>query len=132
MARLDQFDTVTRSNAGVEMELKDLRTGRGSGAFITLLGKDSAEFRAILDERSRAYADRGAAGLPLELDADEREQASREMLARCTKGWRGLERADGTELVYSHSAAIDLYATYPAIREQVNVFIADRANFVRA
>lgn len=128
---LKAFDTVTRANAGVEMELKDLRTGKGSGAFITLLGMDSEMFREIREERSRAMADRAAAGESVQISDAERTDLLCDTLARCTLGWRELDGEDGQPMPpYSYSVANSLYKKYPAIREQVNVFIAERANFV--
>ena len=39
-----KFSTKTKVNAGVEFELEDLRTGEGSGAFVTVVGTDSDTF----------------------------------------------------------------------------------------
>lgn len=129
--KLDQFDTKTRANKGVEMELNDIRTGKPAGAFITLLGKDSDEFRAVKDERSRMIAERVSTGDRTEFTLEEGDVMACEMLARCTVAWRELENKDG-QIAFSTEAAKALYLQYPAIREQANVFIADRANFVLA
>lgn len=130
---LSSFDTVTRSNAGVEMQLKDLRSGKPSGAFITVLGTDGDTFRAIREERSRMLADRAAAGESVQISDAERTDMLCDMLARCTLGWRGIDSEDGNPMPpYSYSVAYSLYKMYPAIREQVNVFVAERANFAPA
>jgi hypothetical protein len=124
MANLKQFDTKTNANAGVEIELKFIGSGAPSGAFIRVLGTDSDAFRDMQLERAREALDREAKGLP-DLTPEERDERGIKTLARCTLGWRGL---DGIE-DFSIKAAENLYREYPAIREQVNIAIANRANF---
>jgi hypothetical protein len=125
MASLKQFDTKTGANAGVEVELKFIGSGAPSGAFIRVLGTDSDVFRDMQIERAREALDREAKGLP-EWTAEERDERSVQTLARCTLGWRGLDGIDD----FSIKAAEALYRDYPAIREQVNIAIANRANFL--
>lgn len=129
--KLSRFNTTDRANAGVKMHLKDLRTGEPTVASIMLLGMDSDEFASIQDDRKRMFADRAAAGLP-DLTRIERDELNCDMLARCTKRWDDLDADDDTPLAFSQEAARTLYKEYPAIREQVNIFIAGRANFVLA
>jgi hypothetical protein len=128
---LDSFDTITLSNKGVEFALKDLRTNKDTDAFITVIGRDSDEYRAIRTERTRMLADRASAGQSDEFTQAELDTLACELLGRCTKGWRGITQK-GEAIVFSEKAAMDLYAKYPAIREQVNVFIGERANFILA
>lgn len=130
--KLSSFDTKTASNAGVELQLSDIKTGKPAGVFITLLGSDSDEFLKAKDDRSRFMADRLASGVKEELTREERDELACDLLARCTTGWRNLDGEDGTPLPFSKAEAKRVYLTYPAIREQVNVFIADRSNFVQA
>ena len=110
--------------------MKRLSDGKPSGVFFTLLGKDGDEFRNILAERERMITDRAAAGQPL-LSAAERDDLNCDMFARCTRGWRGLEEG-GKAVEFNRDKAKDIYTKYPGIREQANVFISDRANFVHA
>lgn len=123
--KLAEFDTVTRANDGVEIELRRLTDGSPSGAFIKVYGIDSDVFRAIQTERAQDALAREAKRAPALTPAEVEERAIR-TLARCTIGWRGIEGIPE----FSVEAAADLYRKYPAIREQINVAIADRANFL--
>lgn len=125
----DDFETRKRSEAGVEIELLSLRTRKGSGAFITVFGMDSDVFRAAKAERARVFAEKAEAGQ--EVSAVDVEESQVELLARCTKGWRGIAR-NKAPLQFSLDAARALYRDFPAIREQINQAIGDRANFVGA
>ena len=125
MATLKQFDTRTGANAGVDVELRFIGSGAPSGAFIRVLGTDSDVFRAMQLERARESLDRETKGLP-DWTAEERDERGVQSLAACTVGWRGLDDIGEFTL----KAAADLYRKYPAIREQINVAIADRANFL--
>lgn len=132
MVSLDRFDTRTRANEGVEIELKHVKTGEPMGCFITVLGTDSDAFRRLKTDRERQALDliskKGADG---DLSAEEREEAALALLAGCTVGWRELEQG-GKPLVFSPAAAAQLYRDYPPIREQVDRAIANRANFLLA
>jgi len=125
MASLKQFDTKTGSNAGVEIELKIIGSGAPSGAFIRVHGIDSDKFRDMQLERARESLEREAKGLP-DWTPGERDERGVKTLAACTLGWRGLDDIGD----FSVKAAEALYRDYPAIREQINVAIANRANFL--
>lgn len=136
---LKRFDSVTLANKGVDMELKDLRTGQPSGAFITLLGMDSDEFKRIRSERARAAIDRASANGSRQPTDEEMDAMAVDGLAALTIGW-WFKGDDGMrvdwlmegkeQVLFSHSEAARIYRAYPAIREQVNVFIAERRNFL--
>lgn len=125
------FDTLTRSNEGAPCTLKDLKTGKPTEVVITLLGMDSERFQEIKTERSRDMAERAARGNFEPLDEDQKLALHIDTLARCTVGWSGMA-SKGEEIPFSVEKARWLYRAYPAIREQVNVFIGDRANFLPA
>jgi hypothetical protein len=133
MTNLSKFNTVERANAGVEVELKNLATGGGSGAYITLFGMDSERYAEAKEERARDLLARAAAGLTTTFTREERATFTANTLARCTKGWRGLEsEGDGKPLQFSVEEAVELYLRYPAIADQVNEEIARRANFLKS
>lgn len=131
---LARFDTKTKANAGIEIELLDARTGVGSGAFITVRGTDSDEFRAFNADRARIHLERirehGAK--TKQQSAAEADEDGAELLAACTVGWRDLDNEDGTPLAFSPAAAKALYLKYPLIREQIDRAIADRSAFLKA
>jgi hypothetical protein len=133
MTSLAKFNTTERANDGVEIELKDLVTGLGSGAYITIFGMDGEQYAEAKEERARDMLARSAAGQTTALSREERVIITSQTLARCTKGWRNLDsEEDGKPIVFSYAAAVDLYKRYPAIADQVNEEIARRANFVKA
>lgn len=129
--KLAKFDTVTNATAGIEVELYDIATGTGSGAFIRVLGTDSAVCREATAERSRRVVERIRAREGKHADADETDADDAELLAACTAGWRGLENDDGTDLVFTRAQARALYLGYPLIKEQVDRAIADRGRFIK-
>ena len=61
---------------------------------------------------------------------EEFEANSSKILAQATVGWSGLHEHD-SELVFNLGNAERLYMQYPWIREQVEEFINDRANFLK-
>lgn len=128
---LNSFDTVTRANEGAQCVLKDIRTGRPTDAVITLRGMDSEDFQRLKADRARDMAARRESGNYADLTQEEKDELAIDTLARLTLGWAGLS-SDGVPLAFSTAAAKDLYRRFPAVREQVNVFIADRANFLPA
>lgn len=133
MANLSKFNTVDRANAGVEIELKDLTTGGKSGAFITIYGMDGEQYAEAKEERARDMLARTSAGVTTTLTKEERAMFTATTLARCTKGWRGIEsEEDGKPIPFSLDAAIQLYLRYPAIQDQINEEVARRANFVKS
>jgi hypothetical protein len=127
--KLSKFNTTKRSNSGVELELTLLGSGDKSGVFITLLGRDGTVFRSIRDERSRAMTDRVQAGKG-EYTPEEQDDMVCDTLSKLTLGWRNIEDDDGSELAFTKEKAYQIYRDHPAIREQANLFLADRGNFV--
>ena len=63
------------------------------------------------------------------LDLESAETDAIAILATCTLGWKGMEE-HGEVVKFSVAKAKDIYARYPAIREQVSVFVETRANFL--
>lgn len=52
-----------------------------------------------------------------------------ELLVACTKGWKHI-KISGVVLPFSEENSRMLYTKYPWIREQVDTFVNDRANFL--
>jgi hypothetical protein len=128
---LARFDTKTRAAEGVEIELTDLRTGKGAGVFLRMMGMDADEFDDVFVQRQRQMASLMEHSGGKELSRAQMVQLTVDLLAACTLGWRGLETA-GVAFEFSAANARRLYTDYPAIREQVNTAVADRTNFLLA
>lgn len=103
----------------------------GEPAWIDLLSPDSAVARA--HERKVQDLRMGRARRPLGME--EIEELGVELLAKLTRGW-SLVGLDGAPLDVpcSEESARQLYArpSLRWLRDQVDVFVADRGNWVRA
>lgn len=122
------------SSEGVWMEVMDpktetpIRNVEGKPVRIMLAGSDSPQYRS----KQREYMNRRLKKNKMALGSAEQLDAEKiEMLAACTVGWEGFVM-NGKEWAYSTENAHVLY-TNPAlrfIREQVDDFIGERANFL--
>lgn len=135
-----KLDTVAQANHGFEASLHHPGTLADLGIFITVLGRDSTEFRRVSAEQNRKRVSKiqKAGGMQrVALTVEELEQDSLDLLSACTKSWRQVvkekEKAtltlNGQELECSTANARKLYADYPWIKEQVDMAVTDRANF---
>ena len=124
------FDTKTKANAGVEVELTSPRTFEGTGVFITVHGTDSDQFRKASAEMARRTLELSQAGGG-KVDQEQRDELQANLLAACTSGWRGLED-DGKEIPFAKAKAAQIYLSHPVIREQVDSAIANRQAFLKA
>lgn len=129
---MSQFDFASRdvtakADEGAELEVLDPANGKPVGVFITLAGADSAVHR----KATAAIANRRAkGGFRRNINLDDLQTESIEILARCTLGWSGVV-LDGKDVPLSKEAAVALYTRFPWLREQVETFISDRANYLQ-
>lgn len=121
---LSCFDSQTKAEKGVELEITHPVTRAGTGVFLTLLGADSRVYQAARDEQASRNRARGKATL----NTDETKDQTAELLAKCTIAWRGLT-AGGKEYVHSFENAKKVHLEYPYIAEQAATFIFTRENF---
>lgn len=131
---LSTLDTVSGANTGVEVELFNPATTDNLGIFVTVLGRDSKTFQKLQakQNRNRMVKMEKAGGFKIgRLSAEELETDAIELLAACTKSWRGV-KVDGVDLDCNAENAGMLYARFPWIREQIDAAINDRANFTKA
>lgn len=129
---MSQFDFASRdvtakADEGAELEVLDPANGKPVGVFITLAGADSTVHR----KATAAIANRRAkGGFRRNINLDDLQTESIEILARCTLGWSGVV-LDGKDVPLSKEAAVALYTRFPWLREQVETFISDRANYLQ-
>ena len=122
-----QYDVVTAAEDGATLTLRDPVSGEALDATITLVGSDSERYRQAQSEEQSKLLKRKQSGE--RLDAEEwREQACR-ILARATISWENVEEG-GQTLDCSEANARHIYRAYPWVREQVDAFVAQRANFL--
>lgn len=126
---LNKLDLSAQADKGADLSLEHPVTGEELGITITLLGTDSAVYRNHARELQRARIAKMAKSRNKKIDFSVTEDEEADALAVCTVGWSGVV-LNGKELEFSHDAAVDLYVSYPWIKEQVDAFIGDRANFL--
>lgn len=142
MRDLASLDVVTTSNEGFDLKLYNpAGTLEDLGIVITILGRDSTEFRKLQsaqNQRRMAKLQKSGATRSV-LSLDELEQDTIQILAACTKAWKTqdgesfkeLILVGGVELACTRENAVRLYTDYPWIKEQVEAGITDRANFIK-
>ena len=97
---------------------------------ITVLGTDSDSYRDLLKARARKrLAAQKGNNQNKPVDLDETERRGIELLASCTIGWENIMEK-GLLVPFSKSNVIQIYTRYPWIKEQVDVYMADRSNFL--
>ncbi|MFO1126374.1 MAG: hypothetical protein U1E25_14595 [Methylocystis sp.] len=136
MFDLASLDTTPAAEAGAEMKVLHPTSGAvlsqedGQPIVITLVGEDSERFRrasrASLDRRLK----RQSAGVSAPPSAEELENNAIETLVACTIGWSGIA-LDGKTLDCTPENARMIYKRLRWLREQVDAFINDRANFLK-
>ena len=122
---LATLDTAKVAEEGAELRVAHPTTGEDLGITITLIGTDSKTFRDI----SKIRATMALKKKTREIDLDQNEQDSIELLARCTKCWSGITE-NGKDIPFNHENAVELYTKYLWLREQIDRFMADRSNFL--
>ena len=88
---------------------------------IKLKGTDSSTYRLQLKKQKNAFMEAKQKGK----DFDEDKHVI-DALVECTVGW------SGTDEKYTKKLCRELYTKAPFVREQVDLFIARRENFIKA
>lgn len=97
---------------------------------INVLGTDSKVWR----NKQREYQRKRIASMQRNrknADLTISDEDACELLAECTTGWDGIV-ISGKPVEFSKDAAYDLYMKFNWIREQVDAFMGDRANFLKS
>lgn len=130
------IDTVAACDAGAEIELLHPATNEPTGMFVSIVGRDSAVFQALIAkaadaERRRQFAaqKRGKVAEP-KLYADSVREGI-EMLAAATLGFKNIV-LDGEPLSFSEANAVRFYTKRPAFKTQVDEAIANLENFIKS
>jgi len=130
---LGKLDLITASSEGVQMELYHPveEVSFDPPVYITVVGMDSDTYqkasRDIQNKRLKRIQAKGR--VRFQATAEELEQESVELLARCIVGWENIEW-EGSPLTFNYENAKKLMGIL-WIREQVDTFIGDRANFLK-
>lgn len=136
MFDLDVIDTKTLSETGAAMPVKGLDgsalfNSAGKPVEIVVKGPDSADYMRLV--RAQIKKRMARAGAPTEEQSLEDESDLIDLLVACTKGWNGmLAKGTAEPVLFTADACRQLYRDFPVIRDQVDSFIANRANFTLA
>ena len=123
---LTQFDIVSPANEGVWMTLEHPVTGEPLDVKIKLAGVDSDYYKKELRKQQNRKFKKGFR----KMSAEELEADTIELLVACTLDWEGVE-LEGQALECNAENARKIYKRFPWIKEQVDNFINDRANFLK-
>jgi hypothetical protein len=123
---LSTIDLTKSAEDGADLILEHPVTGEPLDIIITLAGTDSSSYRMKQKEIQNKRITKMARGKKADFSTSDEEAC--DLLAGCTLGWVGIVES-GKDVEFSKSNAKDLYTKHLWIREQVDVFIGDRANF---
>lgn len=131
---LAAFDTVKGSNDGFDVQIYNPGNNEDTDIFISVLGKDSDQFQKISrgqNKKRMAKMQKGGFRNVATPPIEEIESDGIELLAACTTGWKGVV-IDKKKIEFSKDNAVMVYNRYPWLKEQVDIAIGDRANFIKA
>ena len=130
---LATLDITKAANEGAVMEVLHptegtvLKDETGKPITITLIGQDSEKVK----KRQRVEMNkRLKSGRRQTMTAEELEEQGLHLLAFCTLAWSGI-KLDGQDLECSADKAVTVYQRLPWLKEQVDAFVGDRANFLK-
>lgn len=127
---LNSLDVVAGANEGADIALVHPVTLEKLSIKIKVAGKDSDLFKKIVNKQNRARLSKAKKSRSLDIDPDELEADTISILSACTLSWEGME-LDGKPLEFSTQNAQMVYTRFPWIREQIDVAVNDRANFMK-
>jgi len=125
---LNKLCTVEAHEAGAACTILDPSTRKPTDVIIRLRGMDSKAYRKMrrdADARTLAIM---ASGESVEFEKSEGYDI--DALASLTLGWENIV-IDGEPFEFSEENCRKLYADAPNVRDQVNRFVGNRANFTQ-
>ncbi|WP_396190206.1 hypothetical protein [Flavobacterium sp.] len=126
---LGKLDLTKAANEGAWITLKHPATGEDLSARIKIVGKDSTKFLQLSEEYRRKTLEDMKSNKTMSQKMEAAQEQSDAILVACTLDWDGM-MLDGQDLVFNESNVKMVYQRFSWIKEQVDVAIADRANFL--
>jgi hypothetical protein len=127
---LATLDTKKGADLGFDLHLRHPATGDPIGAVIRIAGMDSERYRDKATAQQRARFERLARRNRFDTaNPEEQREEAIQLLAAATLGWDDVN-LNGQAVPFSESAAADLYRNFAWVREQVDVAMHERANFL--
>lgn len=106
-------------------------TGVETNMRILVASPDSAEYRKVNNRlRDKTLKDMARGRNAKQRTAEKIDAEGLDMLTDVTLGWEGVVK-NGEAIPFSRENVRSLYESFPAIREQVDEFLADRRNFFK-
>lgn len=137
MFDIPQLETRLGSEAGTNYVVKALDgitpvlNADGLPLTLKVLGRDSRAYQTAVFEMGQARIARIGQGGNAGTTMEEAEANTIAILVKCTVGWTNFLDREGIPVPFGATAAADLYRFFPAIRDQVDAFIGNRANFLQ-
>lgn len=125
---LDLADLSTQSHDSSTLSILHPVTGEPVGLEITLASPDSAHYRKVeqqVKDRNLRLVRKSRSGT---LSAAALEAGATDILVGAVLSWEGAKWG-GTELECNEQNVRQVYESLPFIREQVDEYLGDRANF---
>lgn len=127
---LNNLDTGKAADQGAVLELIHPVENTKLDIRITLAGSDSAVYRKTQNRIANVRTSKISPQRPfIPLTSEEQEENGLEVLAACTLAWEGV-MVDGADVECNVRNAKMVYRRFPWIKEQVDAFVANRANFL--
>jgi hypothetical protein len=121
---LSELQTSDPHEAGSEVRVMDPNTGKSTDVYIKVKGVDSVDYRRSVAEMRTFIMEAAMRGEKAETDGFHIDA-----LVNSTIGWRGIVD-NGKAYKFTKKRCKDLYASRPYIRDQIDRFITNRANFI--
>jgi hypothetical protein len=126
---LASLDLTKASNDGAWITLKHPATGEELSGRIKIVGKDSTKFTQLSEEFKRKTLEDMKSNRTMSQRLENAQEQSDSILVACTLDWEGM-MLDGKDLEFTESNVKMVYNRFNWIKEQIDVAIADRANFL--
>lgn len=126
---LAALDLTKASNDGAWITLKHPATGEDLSGRIKIVGKDSTKFTQLSEEYKRKTLDDMKSNKTMAQRMESAQEQSDAILVACTLDWDGM-MLDGKDLPFTEANVKMVYSRFNWIKEQIDVAIANRANFL--
>jgi len=120
--QLSDLYTTDRHEEGAELVVKD-EYGKDTNLVLILKGRDSKAYRDGRRAHQKAVIE--AMTNKQNLDSLDDEKLDVDTFVAMTIGWKG------TDEEFSEKLCRELYTKAPYVRDQVDLFIGNRANFTK-
>lgn len=125
-----QLDSVSVANEGSELTVLHPATQEETDIKIILRGADSDEYRSNTRRRVEQMQRNAKLKNQPDMDVKDLEDKHIELLAGLTLSWTGVQKGE-EDVPCTPENVKDIYTNWPWIKEQVNKFVEDRANFIK-